>query len=595
MLKKIQSLNLTTRIIALTVVVLLAVLAVNYTVFVKKYRASAMDKMVEQSSSFVALAEETKNHTGRLAKDGAFAMDEMLAELKQQREADPEFDYRDSRVYGTIPVVAGWTAAGDAAEKEGIDFRIAAFEARNPANEPDPASDKFRHQLLTDLTAQVKSGGEMTIHRVNHETNAMHYMRAIKLTADCLMCHGEPGGPHDPDGDGKDVLGFAMEGWEPGYMHGAYEMVSPLAPVDASVANFIASGAMWTAPLAAGSIGLFIVLLGRVFSKPMNAVIARMRDIAEGEADLTQRLNANSDDELGMLSKAFNKFIERIQKTIVEVGHSSDEVAAAATEIAASSEEMAQGMELQNGQVAQISSAIEEMSASISEVATKANEAAANADNSGEAAADGGRIVAQTISGMNAINDAVSSGAESVRSLGARSDEIGEIIAVINDIADQTNLLALNAAIEAARAGEHGRGFAVVADEVRKLADRTTKATDEIAGSIGAIQQETEQAVNKMESGTEQVRTGVESAQQAGSSLERIVEQASSVAAMVQSIAAATEEQNAAAGEVSQNAGSIAAVTREAAEGASQAAQAATQLSERAEKLKMLVSSFKTS
>ena len=593
MLKRLNSIGLGSRIIAATIVLMLVVVAVNYAVFVKSYKGDALQAMVDRASSFSALADETKEHVGSLAKQGTFDMDAMMAELAEARAADPDYDYTQSRIFGTIPVVAGWTAAENAAEKEGLSFRITAFEARNPKNEPTAEGEPFRYQMLTDLTEQVKSGGDISMNRVNSETNTLHYMRAITLTDDCMMCHGQPGGPNDPDGDGQDILGFAMEGWEPGKMHGSYELMMPLGTMDASVANFVATGAMWTAPLLIGGALIFALLMRRMFSKPMANLIHRVRDIAEGEGDLTQRIDSGSKDELGVLSGWFDKFIERIQGTIRDVSEASTEVAAAATEIAASSEEMSQGMDNQNAQVAQISSAIEEMSASIGEVASKANEAASNADASGKAATEGGEVVSETIEGMNAIALAVREGASSVKALGAKSDEIGQIIEVINDIAEQTNLLALNAAIEAARAGEHGRGFAVVADEVRKLADRTTKATDEIGTSIEAIQTETEQAVKRMDAGTEQVSTGVSSAQKAGTSLGEIVESARQVATMVQTIAAATEEQGAAAGEISQNAEGIAAVTRESTEGARQAAEAATQLSERAETLKRLVSKFK--
>jgi methyl-accepting chemotaxis protein len=194
---------------------------------------------------------------------------------------------------------------------------------------------------------------------------------------------------------------------------------------------------------------------------------------------------------------------------------------------------------------------------------------------------------------MRSINDSVSASAASVQELGKRGTQIGEIIAVINDIADQTNLLALNAAIEAARAGEHGRGFAVVADEVRKLADRTTKATEEIGESIQAIQTETGDAVERMNAGTAEVERGVELATGAGESLRRIVAGARDVAGMIRSIAAAAEQQSAASEEVSRNVESISSVTRQSSEGAGQAATAAAELSAKAERLQGLVARFK--
>jgi methyl-accepting chemotaxis protein len=235
------------------------------------------------------------------------------------------------------------------------------------------------------------------------------------------------------------------------------------------------------------------------------------------------------------------------------------------------------------------------MSSSVIEVAKKSSQASEQATKAGQQATEGGSVVEQTVVGMQAINEAVSAGAVSVTELGKRGEQIGEIIKVINDIADQTNLLALNAAIEAARAGEHGRGFAVVADEVRKLAERTTKATEEVAGSIRAIQDETRTAVERMTTGTQQVEVGVEKANAAGITLKGIVASANDVASMIQSIAAASEQQSSASEQISRSLESISSVTREATAGASQAAQASTELSSKAEQLRSMVARFKLS
>jgi len=193
---------------------------------------------------------------------------------------------------------------------------------------------------------------------------------------------------------------------------------------------------------------------------------------------------------------------------------------------------------------------------------------------------------------MRAIETDVSAATAGVTQLGGRSEEIGRIIGVINDIADQTNLLALNAAIEAARAGEHGRGFAVVADEVRKLAERTTRSTEEVAGSIRAIQTDTTAVVERMTAGKAQVQASVERAGVAGGSLDSIVEGARGVATMVGQIAEAAEQQAAASEQISRTVESINALTRESSQGANQAASAATQLSSKAEKLRALASRF---
>jgi methyl-accepting chemotaxis protein len=497
--------------------------------------------------------------------------------------------YRESKVFQSLPIVAGWSAAGAAAEREGLNFSVRAFEARNPDNEPEPGS--FEETLLRDLTTQVNAGDADWVARINHDTNALHYMRSIKLTADCLMCHGEPGNEFDPDGTGIDIVGFPMEGWSVGDMHGAYHIVTPLNTLDQQTASFIGGGLMTSVPIIIGVVVLIVYLCRRMISRPIGAIAERMGSIASG--DLTARVEIKSQDELGDLASNINSAIESFRTSITEVAESTEEVAGAAEEIAAASEEMSAGMQQQSSQMMQISSAVEEMAASISQVAGRSTDATAEAESAGEVAAGGGETVQATIDSMNEINAAVQEGAASVEELGKRGEQIGQIIAVINDIADQTNLLALNAAIEAARAGEHGRGFAVVADEVRKLADRTTKATDEIAGSIQMIQTETGRAVDRMNTGTQRVATGVERAEHAGANLQQIVERAQSVASIVSDIAAATEQQASSSSEISSSLDSIRAVTEETVRGAGRAATAASQLKTRSEQLRSLVGRFR--
>jgi len=338
---------------------------------------------------------------------------------------------------------------------------------------------------------------------------------------------------------------------------------------------------------------LAAVIITRAIVRPIQILINRLRDIAEGEGDLTQRVDENRADEIGELGRWFNRFIEKIHDVIVEVRLTTTEVAGASTEIASSAEELAATMDQQNQQATQISAAMEQVSVSVVEVARKSADAADSAASAGGVAEEGGQVVAESIHGMEAINEAVTAGAVSVQELGKRGEQIGQIIEVINDIADQTNLLALNAAIEAARAGEHGRGFAVVADEVRKLADRTTKATEEIAQSIKAIQVETTRVVDRMNVGAEQVEAGVERASQSDESLKKIVTSAQDVASMIQSIAAAAEQQSTAVEQVSRNVESINSATQQASEGTGQAALAAASLSTKAETLQQMVGRFK--
>lgn len=344
--------------------------------------------------------------------------------------------------------------------------------------------------------------------------------------------------------------------------------------------------AMFLVPLA----GWFIA---RTMTRPIGSLADRMKDIAQGEGDLTQRVDESRKDELGTLGMYFNQFVARVQNLMKEVATSAEQVTAAATEIAASAEEMAAGLSRQDEQASQVSAAVEQMSATVSDVARKSEDASKAAAESRSDAEDGSRVVSDTISEMAAISEEVTNSARSVNDLGAKGEKIGQIIEVINSIADQTNLLALNAAIEAARAGEHGRGFAVVADEVRKLAERTTKATEEVAGSIREIQEGTVGAVRQIEAGSNRVTKGVELASGAGQALGRITQSSDGLTGMVQSIAAAMEEQSAATAQITRAVENIASVTRESSQGASQASQAAAQLSQQAEHMLSLVGRFK--
>lgn len=588
MLKALRSVRLSVRIIAVAVVLLLAVVGVNYLVFVTAFRAEAERAMEGRAAAFTALADETKNYTGELFEKGAFNTESMREELQAIRQSGRH--YSESKMFAALPVVAGWESASNAAKREGIEFRVVSFQARNPNNEPEPGS--FRANLLNELTHLHGQRGGQSIARVDPDINSLVYMRAITLTDDCMICHGDPKGPH-ADASGRDIIGFPMENWKPGDMHGAYEVVMPMAPVDQQVASFVISGFAWVGPMVVVGGIAFVLMLRAMFAKPMNALIDRVKDIAEGEGDLTARIDVYGSDEIGTLSTYVNGFIGRIQDMIRSISASAREVAAAAAEIASSSDEMADSIRRQTEQVAQISASVEELSGSSVEVAAQSSEAQTRASESGSIAEEGGQIVGQTIEGMRAIDESVEASAKAVDSLGKRSDAIGEIVAVINDIADQTNLLALNAAIEAARAGEHGRGFAVVADEVRKLADRTTKATEEISDSIAAIQEETQLAVNSMRAGTTRVREGVEHAGRAGDALRQIVGTAREVANMVSSIATAADEQSSASQQISQAVDEISSLSSTSAEGASQAAQAATTLSKRSEELMALVSRFK--
>ncbi len=308
---------------------------------------------------------------------------------------------------------------------------------------------------------------------------------------------------------------------------------------------------------------------------------------------LGKKADVSGNDEIGKLAASFNSMSQNIRDVIRDISQAADQIASASEELSSTAEQMSRGMQIQTTQTSQIASAMEEMSATVLEVAKNAQGATSSAKEATSTAQKGGDVVDKTVNGMQRIAATVQESARTIGELGKSSDQIGEIVTVIYDIADQTNLLALNAAIEAARAGEQGRGFAVVADEVRKLAERTTKATKEIATMIKNIQKETEGAVAVMEAGTRQVNEGVDLASQAGAALRNIIAAVDKVNDMITQIAGATEEQSSAAEEISSSIEGIASVTKEAASGSQQTTAAGQDLARMATKLQAMVKQFK--
>ena len=328
------------------------------------------------------------------------------------------------------------------------------------------------------------------------------------------------------------------------------------------------------------------------FSGPLRKAAQMMRE-AEQERNLTVRLEADSEDEVGQICTSFNGFAKTLHDVITQLAGTADHVASASEEISSSAEQQAQSAATQKDQTTRVATALQEMNVTVQQVSGSSGKASEASRKAAETARNGGSIVDETLAKMRVIAESVRTTAGRVEELGKSSDQIGRIIGVINDIADQTNLLALNAAIEAARAGEQGRGFAVVADEVRKLAERTTSATKEIALMIQTVQQETKRAVGAMEEGTRQVEEGVATTNKAGEALREIIQMSEQVGDMIAQIAAAATEQSSATDEITHSMEQISSLVKESASGAQQSAQACQDLSSMAFELQKIVSNFK--
>jgi methyl-accepting chemotaxis protein len=349
-------------------------------------------------------------------------------------------------------------------------------------------------------------------------------------------------------------------------------------------------------------IGLAAALLcaaffvSRFFVIRLFAPVIRMSEVlvtAQRDDDLSQRLEYLKKDEVGDMCRAFNGFLDKLTDILGAISRSAEKLTASGGTLFSTSEMMAGNADEVAGQTATVAVASEEMAVTSNDVAHNCALAADGSHRASETALAGSSVVQETIAVMNSIAVRVRESAGTVENLGAQSDQIGEIVGTIEDIADQTNLLALNAAIEAARAGEQGRGFAVVADEVRALAERTTKATKEIGAMIKSIQQQTREAVSSMEEGVNEVDRGTSEAAKSGHALEEILEQINAVSMQVNQIATATEEQTGTTNEISSNIQTITEVIRGTAEVAKDSAAAAGELTDLAGELREIVGKFR--
>ena len=343
--------------------------------------------------------------------------------------------------------------------------------------------------------------------------------------------------------------------------------------------------------LAISATSLLVVTM---LMRNLSNVIQSMHDIAEGDGDLSQRIETKSQDEMGDLVHNFNQVMDNLHDIVKQTTHTSKEIGSASDVFTKATRETEALMNQQRSETDGLVSSIQEMGQTVNEVSANAAKAAASANEANTDAVTGQKIVSNAVNSIKSLAEEVDKGTVAIQQLASDTVEVGTVIDVIGGIAEQTNLLALNAAIEAARAGEQGRGFAVVADEVRTLASRTQESTQEIQKMIERLQTGVKTAVSVMETSKDQAQTSVEQAASAGDALSSITSKVSTINEMNTQIANATEQQESLSGTIQGNVNNIMQFTQESANAANQSATSSSELSKLAQELQSLVGKFKT-
>ncbi len=594
-----ENLSLKWKVMSLALIGPLLVAVILATQQVIQIQDSEEQAIIDQSRAVILMAEAARQEMSSKLDMGVITP---FDQLKHSKE----------KLLEAIPVITAIKMAKRQSEELDFQFRVPKVGPRNPENTPTPLEER----ILAELKAQ-----DLT-EKVLIEENQIRYFRAIRLTKECLYCHGNAKGDIDPTGGIK-------EGWKTGEIHGAFQIISSLEKAKANILKaklYTAGGTLLILLL----IGVVVWLLVKVtIVNPLFRIRTFAQDVASGDLEATPQGTFSA--ELGVVKNGIETMVDNLKAKMFEAAEQKEEaetaktkaeiameeareheakattlltkmqrvaeeasliveqVTSAADELSSQADQVSHGADVQRDRTTQTATAMEEMNATVLEVARNSANSAESATNARTQAQNGAIVVREATTAIREVYELTATLKASMGKLGEQTTDIGQIMNVIEDIADQTNLLALNAAIEAARAGEAGRGFAVVADEVRKLAEKTMAATKEVGDAIQVIQNGAASNIKSVDTAAHAVEQATELANQSGESLDRIVAFADETSGQVQSIATAAEEQSAASEEINRAVDDINQIAFETAEGMNQSAEAINELARLANELRSLI------